>query len=101
MMASRIVSDLEFQLLVLLGEGPLNGPGLTAAFGQAVGKEIPHGSLYTTLRRLRSSGHVEAARSRANRREQVFTRTRHGECAVEENRRYYRQLAMFGEEGGR
>jgi DNA-binding PadR family transcriptional regulator len=92
------LSNLEFQLLAVLGAKEQSGREVAAAYHQETDQDLSYGSLYTTLRRLKESGFVDARDAEdADGRVRYFKINGHGRAALVASRRDFASLATFGQ----
>lgn len=90
----RHPQDLEFRILVLLG-AEMTGTGLAEAYAVRTGKELPAGTMYVMLQRLRLSGLIEARVDDNDGRVKWFRTTQKGGVRVEMARQRYRELLAW------
>jgi DNA-binding PadR family transcriptional regulator len=92
------LSNLEFQLLAVLGAKEQSGRDVALAYHGETGQELSYGSLYTTLRRLKESGFVDTRESEdEDGRIRYFKINGHGRAALAARRRELHSLATFGQ----
>ena len=91
-----MLSAVELKVLALVSE-ERSGREVAGLYRQQTGDQIPHGTLYSTLRRLRERGWV---RMRADReldpRVRLFSATAEGADELARAREHYAELAGFG-----
>ena len=91
------LSNLEFQLLALLGSKEQTGREVAAAYDRETGGKLSYGTLYTTLRRLKESGFLDARDADdVDGRVRYFKINGHGRAALAASRAQYQTLAAFG-----
>ena len=95
-MAKSVLSPVELQILALITT-ERTGRQVAELYRHEAGRRIAHGSLYTSLRRLRARGLVTAREDRAEDcRIRYFLATREGMEALQRSRAYYGRLGYFG-----
>ena len=91
-----ILTAAELRLIALI-QTERSGRQLARIYRAETGREIPHGSLYTLLRRLRARGLVTMRRDQyEDGRVRFFFVTEVGRRELERARLYYAGLAEFG-----
>ncbi len=94
-----MLSPAEVKVLALVSE-ERSGREVARLYGRQTGNEIPHGTLYSTLRRLRERGWVRMREDRElDPRVRLFVATLDGVRELERARAFYEDLALFRPEG--
>ena len=98
----KIPSATEMQLLALVSACERSGREVAALYEDETGSKISYGTLYTTFRRLKDFGWVEARDDEdEDGRVRFFQTTGLGRQALDEARSYYQSLSVFGLSEGR
>ena len=91
-----VVSPAELQVLALVAT-ERTGPEIASLYRQEAQRDLPHGTLYAALRRLRGRGLVaDREEPDVDRRIRVFRATREGLAALQRSRAFYGRLSFFG-----
>ena len=94
-----MLSPAEVKVLALVSE-ERSGREVARLYGQQTGERIPHGTLYSTLRRMRERGWVRMRQDRElDPRIRLFVATVEGTHELERARSHYAHLSQFGQEG--
>ena len=94
-----MLSPAEVKVLALVSE-ERSGREVARIYGQQTGERIPHGTLYSTLRRMRERGWVRMRQDRElDPRIRLFVATVDGAHELERARAFYEDLALFRPEG--
>jgi DNA-binding PadR family transcriptional regulator len=96
-------STKELELMALVESEELSGREVAKRYEKETNKRISYGTLYTTFRRLKESGWVEARESSDDDgRVRYFRLTGAGIRVLRDARRHHTRLAHFGlpERGG-
>ena len=92
-------SHLELQMLAILASDEMSGLDVARRYREKTGKTVPHGTLYTTLRRLKEKDWVNVRRDQVDSRVRYFQTTQKGQDALIRGREFHRALATFGLRG--
>ncbi len=93
-----MLSPIELKVLALVSE-ERSGREVARLYGRQTGSRIPHGTLYSTLRRMRERGWVQMRRDRElDPRIRLFVATAAGTSELEQTRSQYASLSQFGQE---
>ena len=91
-----MLSPVEFKVLALVLQEQ-TGRNVAHLFRRQTGEQIPHGSLYSALRRMRERGWVRMRKDRAlDPRIRLFVATMDGVRELDRARGHYAKLAAFG-----
>ena len=91
-----VLSPAELKVLALILE-ERSGRDVARLYWQQTGGRIPHGTLYSTLRRMRERGWVRMREDRdLDPRIRLFAATADGAHELECTREHYAELAEFG-----
>ena len=92
-----MLSPAELKVLALVSE-ERSGQEVARLYGQQTGEQIPHGTLYSSLRRLRERGWVRMRSDRElDPRVRLFLATKEGADELERARGHYAELSIFGQ----
>ena len=90
------LSPVELKVLALVLKEQ-TGRSIARLFRRQTGEQIPHGTLYSTLRRMRERGWVRMREDRAlDPRIRLFVATMDGVRELDRARGHYAELAAFG-----
>ena len=90
-----MLSPVGLKVLALVLE-ERTGREVASLYRHQTGKRIPHGTLYSTLRRLRARGWVRMREDRdLDPRVRLFVATAEGTGELERAREHYADLASF------
>ncbi len=91
-----VVSPAELQVLALVAT-ERTGPEIASLYRQEARRDLPHGTLYAALRRLRGR-HLVASREEPGEdaRIRYFVATPQGLASLQWSRAFYGRLGYFG-----
>ena len=93
----KTLSPIETQLLSLVLAKELSGRDVAKLYKAETGRSISYGTLYTTFRRLKEGGLVNARDDEdEDGRVRYFSATGQGKCVLNETRAFYESRANFG-----
>lgn len=94
-----LLSPAELRVLALVSE-ERSGREVAHRYWRQTGERIPHGTLYSTLRRMRERGWVRMRQDRElDPRIRLFVATVEGADELERARAFYEDLALFRPKG--
>ena len=73
----------------------MDGRQIAQGYESVANEPMSDGTLYTSLRRMKENRWVSISKSGLDGRVRVYTVLRDGKKALEEGRRYYRDLSEF------
>jgi DNA-binding PadR family transcriptional regulator len=91
-----ILNELELKLVAIANRRMSTGREILNIYNREVNAELPKGTLYPTMKKMKDHGIIVLDLSARDFRSRIFWVTKYGKKVLRESRKYYSDLAGYG-----